>query len=127
MEPAIANAPVTVRQTRGSGLASLVGYGLCVFLLSALFSFIATPWVDLPFWKVFRRCVSIAAALSLWLFIRKVERRSFRSYGFAAPEAGKREFWFGLLLGLSVLGLLFGLQLALGACRVNVTPDLPKL
>ena len=127
MEPAIANAPATARQTRGSGLASLIGYGLCVFLLSLFFSLIATPWLHLPFWKVFRRCASISAAVSLWLFIRKVERRSFRSYGFAAPGAGKRQFRFGLLLGLGVLAVLFGLQMALGACRIHVTPDLPKL
>ena len=108
-------------------MASLAGFGLCVFFLALLFGAIATPWTTLPFWKVFRRCVSVSAALSLWLFIRKLERRSFRSYGFAEPGAGKREARFGALLGGGVLCLLFGAYLVFGVCRVRITPDLPRL
>jgi membrane protease YdiL (CAAX protease family) len=127
VERAIANTPVEPRQACVSGVASIAGYGTCVFLLSLLFSAIATPLVQLPLWTVFRRCVSVAAAVSLWLFIRNVERRPLRSYGFAVSGAGKRQFRFGVLLGLSVLGLLFGTWLALGVCRVHVTTDSLKL
>ncbi|MBI4004025.1 MAG: CPBP family intramembrane metalloprotease [Candidatus Omnitrophica bacterium] len=127
MEPAIAKTPAERRQACVSGVATIAGYGFCVFLLSLLFSFAAAPVVELPFWTVFRRCASIAAALSLWLFIRTLERRSFRSYGFAASGAGKRQFRFGVLLGLSALGLLFGTWLALGVCRVHITADSLKL
>ena len=123
-EPVIVNQ---TNQTCRAGVASLAGFGVCVFLLALLLSLIATPWTTLSFWKVFRRGVSVAAALSLWLFIRKLERRSFRSYGFAAPRAGKRQLRFGVLLGLGVLGLLFGTWLALGVCRLSITPDLPRL
>ena len=96
-------------------------------LLALLLSLIAKPWIELSLWKVFRRCVSIASALSLWIFIRKLDRRSFRSYGFAAPKAGKRQFGFGVLVGLGALGLLVGVWSALGVWRVNITPNLPKL
>jgi membrane protease YdiL (CAAX protease family) len=108
-------------------MGAVAAYGTCVFLLSLLFSAAASPFVEWPFWTVFRRCVSIAAALCLWLFIRKLERRSFRSYGFAASKAGKRQFRFGVLLGIGALGLLFGAWLALGVCRVNVATDSFKL
>lgn len=114
-------------QTCRVSLATLAGFGVCVFLLALLFGCIVTPWTTLPFWKVFRRCVSISAALSLWLFIRTLERRSFRSYGFAEPKAGKREVRFGVLLGCGVLCVLFGAYLVFGVCRVNLTPDLPRL
>ena len=115
------------RQACAAGVASVVGFGLCVAILALLFSLIAKPWVDLSLWRVFRRCVSIASALSLWIFIRKLERRSFRSYGFAAPRAGKRQLLFGVLLGLGALVLLVGVWSALGAWRVKITPNLPKL
>ena len=95
--------------------------------LALLFSLLITPWTHLSLWKVFRRCVSVSAALSLWLFIRKLERRSFRSYGFAEPKTGKREFLFGVLLGCGGLGLLFGAYLVFGVCRIRITPDVARL
>lgn len=128
MESAIVSrTPTASRQAYASGIASVASFGLCVALLALLLSFIAKPWVELSLWRVFRRCVSIASALSLWIFIQKLERRSFRSYGFASPRAGKRQFRFGVLLGLGALGLLFVMWSTLGACRVHITPDLQKL
>jgi len=76
---------------------------------------------------IFRRCVSIGAAISLWLSVQKFGKRSLRSYGFSRTGAGTRQLLFGLLLGLGTLGLLFGIGLMSGTCRIDITPDRSKL
>jgi membrane protease YdiL (CAAX protease family) len=98
---------------------------VCVVLLTATITCLALPWVDLSWWKIFRRSASIASALSLWFCITRLERRSIRSYGFAAGQAGG--WWFGLLLGVSALAVMLGVGLATGLCRIAVTPDHVKL
>jgi membrane protease YdiL (CAAX protease family) len=85
------------------------------------------PWVDLPWWKVFRRCVSIAAAVSLWLCVRRFERRSWASYGLARGREAARQLGVGLLLGLGTLGVMLLAGLLAGACRIDVTPDRLRL
>ena len=105
-------------------------FGLSVLLISLLLAALVAPWASLSWWKVLRRCVSIAAALSLWLCIRKFEGRSFRAYGLGAwrgPGGGKRQLLFGLMLGLGTLGLMLGVGLAGGAVRFEVTPDRVRL
>jgi membrane protease YdiL (CAAX protease family) len=83
--------------------------------------------VDLSWWRIFRRSVSIASALSLWFCITRLERRSIRSYGFAAGGAGKGEWGFGLLVGAAALAIMLGVGLATGMCRISITPDRVKL
>lgn len=106
---------------------AVVCFGLCVVGIAGLLSLVVSPWLDLSWWKVFRRCASIAAALSLWCCARWLMGRSLRSYGFLVPRVGKRELLFGCLLGCGALVLLFAVYLALGACRIEVTPDRAKL
>lgn len=111
-------------------MQSLLGFGLSVILLSLLLSVVVLPWkelIDLSWWKIFRRCVSIAAVLSLWLFIRKVQRRSLSSYGLTSPRQGKRDLVFGVLLGLGALSLMLIVGLVSGACRFDVIPDSVRL
>jgi len=110
-----------------AAIATLLQYGLSVVLVSLVLSLVATPWVALPWWKVLRRCVSVGAALSLWLFIRRRERRTIRSYGFFNAREGKRQLLFGLLLGAGTLALMLGLGLASGICRFDVTPNRQRL
>lgn len=98
-----------------------------MLLISLVLTLLAHPWLSLSWWRVFRRCVSIASAISLWLVISKAEHRSIRSYGFLAPRAGKRQFLFGLGLGLGTLGIVFGIGLAGGLYRISITPDAVKL
>jgi len=76
---------------------------------------------------VFRRCVSIGAALSLWLFITKLERRPLRAYGLPPFREGKRHLRFGLLLGLGALAAMFGLGILSGVCSLAITPDASRL
>ena len=123
---AIASSSITMKPCAG-GLTHLVGFGLSVFLISAVLAFLAAPWVHLSWWPVFRRCVSISAAISLWLFMRKIERRSFQSYGFSVFREGKRQLVFGVLLVFSTLALMWGIGLASGAYRLEVTDDRMRL
>lgn len=114
-------------QGRSSAVWMLLRFGLSVFLISLVISLVALPWVHLSWWKTFRRCASIAAAISLIVFIKRVERRSFRSYGLIPHGAGRRQFVVGLLLGFVGLGFLMALGLLTGACRFDLTPDTARL
>jgi len=85
------------------------------------------PGLDLTWWQVFRRCVSIAAALSLWLTIKVGEGGSFAAYGLSAPRRGLRELVFGLVLGAGGFVLLVAIGVLAGACRIEVTDDTLRL
>ena len=106
---------------------SLIRFGACVFLISTTLSGLALPWFGMSWWVVFRRCVSIASLISLWLCIKQFEGRSFQSYGFSACGAGKRHLLFGLFIGVVALALLVGIGLACGAYTIDITPDRAKL
>lgn len=110
-----------------SAWRSVARYGLAVILISALLSLAVLPWTGLSWWRVFRRCVSIAAALSLWLFIRRIERRSFGSYGLQHLREGARHLRWGVVFGGLGLGLLFACGLASGMVRIAITQDHGKL
>ena len=110
-----------------SGIIAVMRFGLCVLVVSLLLSAIASPWLNLSWWKVFRRCVSIAAALSLWLCNKVFDRRDLRSYGLVSLREGKRQLAFGLLVGLSALAMMLAVGLATGTCRFSISPDRIKL
>lgn len=129
---AATGSPIHLEAPQGHACRSAWGavgrFGLLVLAISLLLSVVALPWVHLPWWKIVRRCVSIAAAISVWLCITKFEGRSLRSYGFSAwGAAGKRQLLFGVLLGLGGLALMLGIGLAGGLCRIEVTPDRQRL
>ena len=120
---------------------SVLRFGLSIFLISFALSLLALPWLHLSWWRIFRRCVSIGAAISVWLCARMFEHRSLGSYGLsgwgtvgAGPGtgypragAGKHQFVFGLLLGLGTLGVVLAIGLASGAYTLHLTPDRWKL
>lgn len=106
---------------------SLLRFTLCLIAIGSILTLLASPWLELSTWKIFRRCVSIAAMLSLWLCVRRFERRSFRSYGLAPLKAGRPGLIFGALLGLGSLGLLFVLGLVTETFHIEVTPDRLRL
>lgn len=110
------------------GWRLLLAFCVCVLLIGALCSTIALPLVQLTWWKTFRRCISLAAAASLWLFITRVERRSFRSYGVDfTSRAGEQELLMGLAAGALILGVLYVVGMLTGACLMDVTPNQVKL
>ncbi len=102
---------------------SVVRWSACMMLIAAVLSLLAHPWVHFSWWQTFRRCVSIASMLSLWWCVRRFERRSIQSYGLADFKSGKRQFVFGLCLGLATLGLLLLIGLASGVCRIGIFSD----
>jgi len=101
-------------------------FGLSTFLIGLVLSVAIRPWLALSWWQVFRRCASIAAALSVGLLLRQ-ERRSLSSYGFSDFRAGKRQLLFGLLLGVSALGVMLALGLLTGVFRMQITDDTARL
>ena len=110
-----------------SGWTMIGLFVLSTLVLSLLFSVVAHPWLTLPLWMVFRRCVSIAAAISVWWITTRLEHRAIRSYGFVSPPSGLRQFLFGILLGVVSLGVLLALGLATGVCRVHAMSDHTKV
>lgn len=113
-----------------TGWLAIARFGLYTLSFSLIASLAFTPWLDtlnLSWWKVFRRCVSLAAAASLWLCLRQ-EGRSLASYGFSTwSGAGKRELVTGLLVGIACLAGLFGIGLLFGFYQVDITQDRAKL
>jgi len=91
-----------------------------VFLIALALSVIAMPWLHLSWWQAFRRCVSIASALSLWLFIRKIEQRSFQSYGLLSVKTGKRYYRMGFLFGFMALGLICAFGFISGTYQIDI-------
>ena len=120
-------APVTDKSSRLASAKRIGVFVLLVVGLGALFATVATPWVGLSWWKVFRRCVSVASALSLWFVVTRLEGRSLRSYGFSGATPAKRQFWLGILLGVCSLLALLVIGFAGGLCRFNLSPESWKL
>ncbi len=137
MEPASASPSLRVHHPCRSGwtaiaqfalVAFFVGVSLTLFgtllqpLVNQLLHHFGLPPLGLSWWRIFRRCASIAAGISLWVCIRAIEHRSFRWYGFGLLTA-KREFAFGLALGVTALGSMLAIGLLSGVCRFAITPD----
>lgn len=124
--------PAAGKPTFWSAIRPVLGFGLCIFIIGLGLSLggllarrlLVLPWLDgLSWWKIFRRCVSVASALSLWFIVKKRMRRRLRSFGFSSPVAGRGQFRLGMLLGLSVVAVLVGILVLSGACRVEVMAD----
>lgn len=103
-------------------LKRLVWFAVGIVVIGLLLSGVAKLWVDLSWWKVFRRCASIAAVVMLWLLL-KVFRQPLRSFGLSRWGQGRRQLTQGFLLGWGVVLAMLGLYLATGVCRIAVDPD----
>lgn len=107
-----------------SHLKRLAWFALSIAAMSAFLSVAAARlWSDLPWWQVVRRCVSVAAALMVWVFVRRVEGRSWRSLGLGPWKEGKWQLAQGIVLGVIVVLLVVGMYLATGACHIAIYPD----
>jgi len=103
------------------------GFGAVVLVLALGGAFLASPWVDASVWKIFRRCVSISAAVTAWLFIIRFKGLTFRDYGLVSFMQGKSQFLFGAGLGLASLAVLLMAGQASGASHIAIHPDSAKL
>ncbi len=111
-----------------TNVARLLGFTLCVVLVGLLLSVIVKVWVDLSWWKVFRRCVSIAASLSLVFFLWRVHHQSIRSLGLGPwHPLGKRDLLRGVLLGCGTVALMASLYLGTGLCLIAVHPNTTRV
>ena len=120
----LSSIPSTIRRNSGAAAWwSLICFGSCVFLMAAALSVIALPWLHLSWWQAFRRCVSIASALSLWLFVHKIERGSFRSYGLVPIREGKHQYRVGFLFGAFALALIVAFGFSIGAYQIQLYPN----
>lgn len=101
----------------------VLAFTLATASLAGILSWAVRPWIDLPWWKVFRRCVSISAAISLVIMLRFVDRKPFRALGLGPWSYGARDLFRGLLLGMGAVVLVGGAYLMVGACRFSIHPD----
>jgi putative exosortase-associated protein (TIGR04073 family) len=109
--------------SRTAGWRAVFAFGASILLIGSLLTLVALPWVDLPAWKIFRRCASIAAVLSLWLAVTRGERRSLASYGLADWGAGKRQLLAGLVLGAAGFSAMLAAGFASGTWALKALPD----
>ena len=121
------SAPPPPPVSRVAALWTVIRFGMWVFLLGGVMSLAVKPWVHLSLWMIFRRCVSIAAAISLWVSLARWERQSVRACGLSASRDGAEQLACGLLLGGSILLFMLGMYLMTGVCHIDMTPDRVKL
>ena len=108
-------------------LTRLVWFAVSIAVLSAAAASFLAVWIDLPWWKIFRRCVSVAALLTLWSFMRYLHHRPLRALGLGAWGEGRRQVVQGALIGCSVVALIGAWYLLVGWCRVSIHPDSVRL
>lgn len=91
---------------------------------------VATPIVqqfsDLSAYRVFRRCVSISALISLLLTLRW-QGRSLSNEGLFLSHNGLKDFNYGILLGVGgLIGMLI-IGLMTNVCMIRIHPDTAKV
>jgi membrane protease YdiL (CAAX protease family) len=125
--------PAPASPTCAAAWRALLRFTCWTIGLSVAFSLIALPFIpadlDLPWWRVVRRCVSIAAAAALWSCVHRHERRTLAAYGLPGWPAGtgRREFVIGLVLGGGLLAALLSAEVGLGLLPIDVIPDRARL
>lgn len=110
-----------------TNLTRLVWFALSILLLSALSSALLHRWLDLSWWKVFRRSVSLSAAFTLWTFMRYLHHQPLRALGFGPWRQGRRQVGWGVGLGCGLVLLMGALYLGSGVCHLSVHPDVGRV
>lgn len=111
------------RDSSWNALWSVIRFGVCTAIISVLLSLLITPFIGLSWLQVVRRCVSVAATVSLLICIHKLEGKSLQAYGLKRFGAGKGHLAVGLLFGLVGLGIMLSIGLLTGSCSIDVYPD----
>lgn len=110
------------------GLRQVGLFTAWVALVSLLLGVLAHPWVPLSLWRVFRRCVSIAAALVLLVMARRqTPRHPWQSLGLTAWRDGKHQLLQGVGLGVAMILGLGVAYLIFGVWELAIHPDHWKL
>ena len=109
-------------------LGRLLAFTASIILVGLALSAVAKIWVPLSWWVIFRRCVSIAASLSLVFFLWRVHHQSIRSLGLGSWRSiGKRQLIQGVLLGCGTIALMASLYLGSGICHIGIHPDTTRV
>lgn len=110
-----------------ASLTHLVWFSLSIAGGSLLISWLAQFVLDLSWWKIFRRSVSVVTALTLWFFIRFVHARSIRSFGLGPWSIGRKDLLKGLLLGFGTVLVIGGVYLAAQLMRIAINSDTQRV
>ncbi len=110
-----------------NGTAAALRFLAITVILSLVMSVAALSVVSLPWWKIFRRCVSVAAALSLFVCLYRIDRKKISWCGLTWGADSLREFRLGALLGLAALAALLCLGLWAEVCHIQPTSDQARL
>ena len=110
-----------------AGLTRLAWFAASVAVLSAAAGGFLGRWIDLPWWKIFRRCASVSALLTLWFFMRHLHHQPIRTLGLDAWKGGRRQVTQGVLIGCSVVALIGAWFLLAGWCRIAIHADSMRL
>ena len=121
MAPRRTNVRTMMRSHQLSSWQTLAIFTLLTILLSSTLSLLLCPFIQLPWWKIFRRCASISAAISLLIITWGIEKRPVREFGLGSLREGRKQLWFGIRLGLATLVVMVSLGLWVGAYRISVT------
>ncbi len=106
------------------GVGHLLAFTASVLLVGLALSAVGKIWVPLSWWVVFRRCVSVAASLSLIFFLWRVHHRSIRSLGLGSWDAaGKGQLLRGVRLGCTTIALMAAIYVASGLCHLDLHED----
>ena len=107
----------------GRVVVQLLAFVLTIVLIAGAVSAAVAPWVELTWWKVFRRCVSMASVATLLLFLRRVHRQGPAWIGLGNWRAGRRQLLQGVGLAVVAVALLGGAYLAAGVWAIRIHPD----
>ncbi len=108
---------------RSGGASRLLWFALAIGLMSLLLSLVIHPYVQLSWWKIFRRSASVSAVATLFMTIRYIRPQSLRSLGLSSWKDGKFEFLFGLFLGFGAILVISTGYLTARVFQVAVDPD----
>ncbi len=110
-----------------NGLHAALRLLLVTVFIAFVLSLLALPFLDMPWWKILRRCASISATLSLLWCVHFKENRSLASYGLAWSRSALGELQMGIAAGAIGLGFLLAVGFLTGAYHISLYPDRLKL
>ena len=113
------------------GLKRLGVFAITITLLSGLISgavFLLQLWPEFSWWKIFRRCVSLAAACALIVIARRdPQSSSFRALGLGDFRKGRGQVGVGVAIAFGmVAAILIGYSIV-GVSRIKIDPDTSRM
>lgn len=124
--PALFKRVLHLATEHPSALRRLLIFLALIVLFSLLLSIPLAAATPFTWWKAFRRCVSVAAALALFLVIAK-DRRRLRALGLGPWQRGWRLARDGVVLSLLTAVVLQAIYLSAGVSTIVIEPDRTRI